>query len=149
MSGTKIERLAQALVAALGPDAVRRDQALARHTALRIGGPADLLAVADTAGALQQAVTLACEHGVPFRVLGAGSNILVSDAGVRGFVVLNRAKGITFESAGEDAPGGALTVSAESGAPVCLTGSGRARVGSHHPGDCRRCSCRQRGRVGR
>jgi UDP-N-acetylmuramate dehydrogenase len=118
VSGARIERLTRALVAALGPDAVRRDQALARHTALRIGGPADLLAVAESALALRQAVTLACEYGVPFRVLGAGSNILVSDAGVRGFVVLNRARGVTFESTGEDAPGAAVTVSAESGASL-------------------------------
>ena len=118
MSGAHIEHLAEALEAGLGPDAVRRDQLLARHTALRIGGPADLLAVAETVPALRQAVTLACEHGVPFRVLGAGSNVLVSDTGVRGLVVLNRAKGITFQPSGGDASGGAPSVSAESGASL-------------------------------
>ena len=118
MSGGKIERLDKALVAALGPEAVRRDQPLARHTALRIGGPADLLVVVETALALRQAVTLAWEHQVPFRVLGAGSNVLVSDAGVRGLIVVNRARGITFQAAGEDAPGGAPTVTAESGASL-------------------------------
>ena len=118
MSGAKIERLVQALEAALGPEAVRRDQPLARHTALRIGGPADLLAVAENPAALRQAVTLAWQHGVSFRVLGAGSNVLVSDAGVRGLIVLNRARGITFQPAGGDAPGGAPSVSAESGASL-------------------------------
>jgi UDP-N-acetylmuramate dehydrogenase len=118
VSGARIEHLAKALVAALGPDQVRRNQPLARHTALRIGGPADLLAVAESALALRKAVTLANEHGVPFRVLGAGSNILVSDAGVRGLVVLNRARGIAFRIAGEDAPEGVPIVSAESGASL-------------------------------
>ena len=111
---SELERLA----AALGPDAVRRDQPLARHTALRIGGPADLLVVAETASELRQAVALACEHRVPFRVLGAGSNVLVSDAGVRGLVVLNRARATTFQPSGQDAPEGAASVSAESGASL-------------------------------
>jgi UDP-N-acetylmuramate dehydrogenase len=100
----------------LGPDAVHRDQPLARHTALRIGGPADLLVVAETSEALRQAVLLAREHQVPFRVLGGGSNVLVSDAGVRGLVVLNRARATTFQPAGTDAATGAPRVSAESGA---------------------------------
>ena len=118
MSGAKIERLAGALVAALGPDLVGRDQLLARHTSLRIGGPADLLAVAETVQALRQAVALAWEHQVPLRVLGAGSNVLVSDAGVRGLVVVNRARGIAFHSTGEHGPEGAPSVSAESGASL-------------------------------
>jgi UDP-N-acetylmuramate dehydrogenase len=113
---SELEGLAEALVAALGPDAVRRDQPLARHTALRIGGSADLLAVAGTAQALRQAVALAREHRVPCTVLGAGSNILVSDAGVRGLVVVNRARATTFQPSGGDAAEGAVSVRAESGA---------------------------------
>ena len=118
MSGAKIERLAEALVAALGPDLVQRDRPLARHTALRIGGPADLLVIVEALPALRQAVALACEHRVPFRVLGAGSNVLVSDAGVRGLVVLNRARGIAFHPADGNASAGAPSVSAESGASL-------------------------------
>jgi len=118
VSGARIEHLAQALVAALGPDAVHREQLLARHTSLRIGGPADLLVVAETVLALRQAAALAWEHQVPFRVLGGGANVLVSDAGIRGLVVLNRAKGILFQSVGGDGPGGAATVTAESGASL-------------------------------
>jgi UDP-N-acetylmuramate dehydrogenase len=113
---SELERLAEALAAVLGPDAVRRDQPLARHTALRIGGPADLLVVAETSSALRQAVALACKHRVPFRVLGAGSNVLVSDAGVRGLAVLNRARATTFQPSGGGVPGAAASVSAESGA---------------------------------
>jgi len=115
---SELERLAEALAAALGPDAVRRDQPLARYTALRIGGTADLFVVAETASALRRAVALACLHRVPFRVLGAGANVLVSDAGVRGLVVLNRARATTYQPSGHDAPGGAAGVSAESGASL-------------------------------
>ncbi len=108
-------RLVEALAAELGPDAVRRDVPLARFTTLRAGGPADLLVVVGTTDALCRAVTLACEHEEPFLVLGAGSNVLVSDAGVRGLVVINRARGITFPPAGSD---GIASVRAESGASI-------------------------------
>ena len=43
-----LPQLAEALVAVLGPDAVRENVLLARHTAFRIGGPADLLAVVES-----------------------------------------------------------------------------------------------------
>jgi UDP-N-acetylmuramate dehydrogenase len=92
-----------ALEAAMGAEAVGTAQPLARHTALRIGGPADLLAVAENVGELRQAVVLARDHGVPCLVLGGGSNVLVSDGGVRGLVVLNRARTVTF-AAPEDSP---------------------------------------------
>ncbi|MBN1135486.1 MAG: UDP-N-acetylmuramate dehydrogenase [Anaerolineae bacterium] len=59
---------------------------------MRVGGPADLLAIALGGEALRQAVGLAWAHGVPCQVLGSGSNILVGDAGIRGVVVLNRAR---------------------------------------------------------
>jgi UDP-N-acetylmuramate dehydrogenase len=49
---------------------------------------------------------LAWHHGIPCRVLGGGSNVLVSDAGVRGLVVLNRAQAVSFTG---------TTVRAESG----------------------------------
>jgi UDP-N-acetylmuramate dehydrogenase len=71
-------------------------QPLASHTALRIGGPADLVAMVENTSELRQAVVLSQEHGVPCLVLGGGSNVLVSDQGVRGLVVLNRARAVAF-----------------------------------------------------
>lgn len=100
-------RLFDELRTALGADAVQTNQPLARYTAFRIGGPADLLVTADNVQALRGAVLLAWECQVPCLVLGGGSNVLVSDAGVRGLVVLNRARRVTF---------GELRVRAESGA---------------------------------
>lgn len=93
-------RLAGALEALLGVGAVRQGEPLARYTTLRVGGPAELLAVAETSNALRQTVELAWQHGVACRVLGGGSNVLISDSGVRELVVLNRSKEIRF--AGEE-----------------------------------------------
>ena len=99
--------LAEVLKALLGTDALRCHESLARYTALRLGGSTDLLVTAGNAETLRQAVTAAWQQEVPCRVLGAGSNVLVSDAGVRGLVVLNRAKALAF---------GEITLRAESGA---------------------------------
>ena len=42
-------------------------------------------------------MSLAWSHQVPCRVLGGGSNVLVSDAGVRGLTIINKARGMTFK----------------------------------------------------
>jgi UDP-N-acetylmuramate dehydrogenase len=78
--------LARALAAAV-PDRVREREPLARHTSFRIGGPADVLVVPDTAAELGQIVRLAGEAGVPLTLVGGGSNMLVGDGGIRGVVV--------------------------------------------------------------
>jgi UDP-N-acetylmuramate dehydrogenase len=75
---------------------VRAGEDLARYTALRVGGPAELLAFVRDIGALRRCAELAWQHEVPCRILGAGSNVLVSDAGLRGLVVVNRANKVVF-----------------------------------------------------
>jgi len=84
--------------------------ALARYTSARIGGPADFLVVAESVEALREAARHAREHDLEWRVLGSGSNVLVADAGVRGLVIVNRARQVTFEDDGR--------VLAESGASL-------------------------------
>ena len=72
------------------------DAPLARYTAARIGGPADALLTVESADELARAVTYFWDEDFPFIVLGAGSNVLVSDNGIRGIVILNKARGIQF-----------------------------------------------------
>jgi UDP-N-acetylmuramate dehydrogenase len=69
----------------ISPEAV-----LARHTTWRIGGPAELLAEPADREDLLLALAWARESGVRWRVLGNGSNLLVSDDGVRGLVLYLR-----------------------------------------------------------
>jgi len=60
---------------------------LAPYTTWRIGGPADLLAQPEDRADLLLCLEWAGHHGVPWRILGNGSNLLVRDAGVRGLVI--------------------------------------------------------------
>ena len=85
------------LYARLG-DKVKENVLLAPYTSARIGGPADIFVTADSAAELARIVKLLWKQEMPFTILGGGSNVLVSDRGVRGVVVLNRAKAVRFHS---------------------------------------------------
>ncbi len=79
-------------------DAVQENVSLAPYTSARIGGPADVFVVVKSANELMGVMKVIWEQGVPYTILGGGSNVLVSDKGVRGVVVLDRAKDVRFES---------------------------------------------------
>jgi UDP-N-acetylmuramate dehydrogenase len=69
---------------------------LARYTSARVGGPADALLVANTANDLAGIMQSLWQMNVRYWVLGGGSNVLVSDKGLRGVVVINRARQVRF-----------------------------------------------------
>ena len=70
---------------------------LARYTSTRIGGLADGLLIAESIDDLVSMVSYLWEEEIPFVVLGGGSNVLVSDAGVNGIVLLNKARQVMFD----------------------------------------------------
>ncbi|NWF63038.1 MAG: UDP-N-acetylmuramate dehydrogenase [Chloroflexi bacterium] len=78
-------------------DAVQEHAALAPYTSARIGGPADVLLTVQSAEELVDAMHLIWRHELPYYILGGGSNVLVSDKGFRGVVILNRAREVRFE----------------------------------------------------
>jgi UDP-N-acetylmuramate dehydrogenase len=73
---------------------------LSRHTTARVGGPAELLLTVTSATELQTAVEVAYAAGLPFFILGGGSNILVADGGISGLVILNKARKVSFRHSG-------------------------------------------------
>jgi UDP-N-acetylmuramate dehydrogenase len=98
----------------------RRDEPLARHTTMRVGGPADLFATAHDAGQLAGLVRFARGAGIPHVVIGRGSNLVVSDAGIRGLVILSRAEGCRVEG---------NRVIAEAGVPLARAATLAQRAG--------------------
>lgn len=80
MQARKLETLA-------GLGNVRLDEPLAPYTSFRIGGAADFLVSPHTDEQVCSVATWCREEGIPFRVMGLGSDILVSDVGVRGVVL--------------------------------------------------------------
>jgi UDP-N-acetylmuramate dehydrogenase len=69
-----------------------RDAPLANLTTMRVGGRADLLATARNGFELRGLVRFARSRGIPLFILGRGSNVVVSDRGIRGLVVHVRAE---------------------------------------------------------
>jgi UDP-N-acetylenolpyruvoylglucosamine reductase len=66
---------------------IRRDEPLARHTTLRVGGPADVYVEPASEEDLAAVLKFCGARGVPFFVIGRGSNLLVRDGGFRGAVI--------------------------------------------------------------
>ena len=87
--------LTSAIREVIGDENVLVDEPMSRHTTYRIGGPADLMLKLGTPDHLAHVQPLLREAQVPLFVLGAGSNILVRDGGIRG-VVLKLGTGFDF-----------------------------------------------------
>jgi UDP-N-acetylmuramate dehydrogenase len=78
--------------------AVQENIPLAPYTSARIGGKADIFVTVKTATELMDAIQVLWDYDMPYYILGGGSNVLVSDKGVRGVVILDRAKEVIFNS---------------------------------------------------
>ncbi len=86
---------------------VSLDEPMAAHTSFRIGGPADIFAVPSDAREAALVQGLCARESVPCFLLGGGTNILVSDKGIRGVVLdLSRIRGIAREGTSITALGG-------------------------------------------
>jgi UDP-N-acetylmuramate dehydrogenase len=78
------------LVRLFGEARVHRERPLADLTTFGVGGPAEWLVEPRTSDEMIAALRLAHDAGVPVTLLGGGSNVLVSDKGVRGLVIRPR-----------------------------------------------------------
>lgn len=72
---------------------IKSHEPLSRYCSARIGGDAEYLIEVCTAMRLEKVITAAWKYQIPFILLGSGSNVLISDAGLSGLVVINRARG--------------------------------------------------------
>jgi UDP-N-acetylmuramate dehydrogenase len=66
---------------------VSEDEPLASKTSFGIGGPADYFVELGRPHAIEELITGCAERGIPYLLLGAGTNLLIADAGVEGLVI--------------------------------------------------------------
>jgi UDP-N-acetylenolpyruvoylglucosamine reductase len=66
---------------------IKRDEPMAKHTTLRVGGPADLFVEPANEADLAAILKFCGKHGVKLFILGRGSNLIVRDGGFRGVVI--------------------------------------------------------------
>ena len=90
---------------------IKENEPLAQHTTFRIGGPAKYFCSVSNPEELQEAIVWANKKNIEYKVIGGGSNLLVSDSGYNGLVI--KYFGGKIEIAGE-------TLTAMAGAPLSL-----------------------------
>lgn len=71
----------------LPKEQILTQEPMSRHTTFRVGGPAEYFLTANTAEQLRSVLACLREEGMPYFLLGNGSNLLVGDRGYRGAVV--------------------------------------------------------------
>lgn len=90
------EEISAKLISALGTERVKLNEPMSAHTYMKVGGPAQYYYEALTVEELRASVQTALELQIPYTVLGQGANVLVSDLGIRGLVIINKTKEIKF-----------------------------------------------------
>lgn len=113
-------RMLEELQAAMGPGAARLYEPMSKHTTMRVGGPAQFWLEPETEEGFCELARKAHEAGIPFMVVGRGSNLVVRDGGLRGAVVrLRRGVFGEFSVDGEKLRAGAgVRLKALSGAAI-------------------------------
>ncbi len=76
---------------------VLKDEPMARHTTMKVGGPADYFAVAESEEQICFALKSAFEAEAPIMIIGSGSNLIVRDGGIRGVVLRTALSDMRFE----------------------------------------------------
>ena len=71
----------------IAKDSILIDEPMSRHTTFRVGGPADFFVTPKAKEEVRDVIRICKEAGMPYYIIGNGSNLLVSDAGYRGVVV--------------------------------------------------------------
>lgn len=86
---------------ALFGDKLQENVRMANYTTTRVGGPASGMISVHTADEMRRTVKILWELDAPFRILGSGSNLLVSDTGYKGVMVHNRCHNVRIDTKGE------------------------------------------------
>ena len=71
----------------IGKDSILIDEPMSRHTTFRVGGPADFFVTPKAKEEVRDVIRICKEAGMPYYIIGNGSNLLVSDAGYRGVII--------------------------------------------------------------
>lgn len=83
----------RAVNAAVGSGSILFNEPMKRYTTFKVGGPADCMVIPSSKKELTAVLKAARDNGIPYYIVGNGSNLLVSDDGYRGLIILIRDRG--------------------------------------------------------
>ncbi|MCG8538576.1 MAG: UDP-N-acetylmuramate dehydrogenase [Clostridia bacterium] len=82
-----INQIYKSIVDRINCKNVLKDEMMKNHTSFKIGGPADLLIIPESIDDIVFAVNYCREKNMKYHIIGNGSNLLISDRGIRGVVI--------------------------------------------------------------
>lgn len=107
---------------------VRFDEPMSQHTSLKIGGPVEVMVFPEDPLSLKRVVVAAGKEGIPYFVLGAGTNLLVEDGGISGIAIsLKKFRSIEFTKETDDRK---AVLYVGSGVPLAMLVNYAAKTGS-------------------
>ena len=86
----------------IAKDSILIDELMSRHTTFRVGGPADFFVTPKAKEEVRDVIRICKEAGMPYYIIGNGSNILVSDDGIKGITLMINIEGIEIEEKKEN-----------------------------------------------
>lgn len=81
------KELVKKLTSIMGEESVLIDEPMGKHTSFKIGGPADIMVSPSNSAQLGEIIKDCISFNIPYMVMGNGTNLLVSDKGIRGVVI--------------------------------------------------------------
>lgn len=123
----------QQLCEVLSKEQILCNEPMERHTSFRVGGPADYFLLPHT-GQAAAVIALCQREQVPYYVIGNGSNLLVSDAGIRGAVIAFTKNAAQISVEGTRLTAGAGALLSQAAAAACRAGLGGLEFAAGIPG---------------
>lgn len=93
----EIQKIYQKLANVIPKEKIKQNEPMSKHTAFKIGGPADIFIDIDNIEELKRVLEIIKNNNIPFKMIGNGSNILVRDEGFRGIILKNMLNNLKLE----------------------------------------------------
>lgn len=90
--------IAKSLENIISKDLIKTNEPMKNHTSFKIGGPAEIYIKITSIEELQKVLEFAKKENIKITILGNGSNVLVSDKGIKGIVIKTNLKDINIEN---------------------------------------------------
>ena len=108
-----METIDKSLQDVLGKNSIFKDEPMSKHTSFKIGGNAEYFLKIDTIENLRKVVNIAIENNKKITIVGNGTNLLVRDSGIKGFVIKLELKDFKIKTSLED-----VYITVQAGMPV-------------------------------
>ena len=98
----KVKEIIEKSKLSLQKDKILFDEPMKKYTTFKIGGPAECLIKIETIEELKEVLKLVKENNIPLTILGNGSNVLISDEGIKGITLIIKIEKLNIKENNKD-----------------------------------------------